>query len=133
MKRKEKIRGKQNKSRSIKESKKENRRWGSFKILTNNARWGSKFMSSPNREILAGVLFNCAITLNSLCWMILRNSVTSSIDISLLLKLFPSSTIFPTEAWSFAVRPVFYLSPISAFAFPLSFDPPIAAESNWAC
>ena len=55
-------------------------------------------MSNSNRETLVGVLLSYSITLNSLYWMIRRNSFTSLADIFILLK--SSSPL----AFSFANR-----------------------------
>ena len=93
--------------------------WAFFKILTSSARCGSKFISSPNREILVGVLFSCSITLNLLYWMIRGNSIASSAYIPFLLKSTSSLANLPVETSSSGIGPVLSLSSTPAFAFPL--------------
>ena len=78
-------------------------------------------MSNSNRETLVGVLLSCSIILNSLCWIIRRNSLASSKDTFFLPKPFPFSANLPTGTSSSGVGLASLVSFVTTFAFLLSF------------
>jgi len=75
-------------------------------------------MSSSNRETLAGVLLSCSITLNSLYWMIRRNSFSSSEDIFFLLKFSSPLASLLVGISSSRIGLALSLSSVPIFAFP---------------
>ena len=75
-------------------------------------------MSSSNRETLAGVLLSCSITLNSLCWIIRRNSFPSSVDIFFLEKSSSPLANLPAGISSLRIGLVLSPSSVPTFAFP---------------
>ena len=65
-----------------------------------------------------GVLLRCSITLNSLCWMIRRNSFASSADIFFLLKSSSPLANLAAEIASSRIGFALSLSSMPTFAFP---------------
>ena len=78
-------------------------------------------MSSSNRETLAGVLLSCSIILNSLYWIIQRNSLASSKDTSFLSSPSPFLANLPAGTSSSRVGFASLASSATSFGFHLAF------------